>query len=74
MNEQKPSKKIVVYCPPKPEVIEKFANRVCQELARQHGEQFARSEVIDGFTDYLKLAARIYANHLNRKQEENQQV
>jgi hypothetical protein len=52
-----------LYAPPAPDVVERFAYTVCQEL----GSEFADSEVIRGFSQFVNTVARVHANNLNRK-------
>lgn len=51
------------YCPPSPDVLEHFAQAVCQEF----GPEFADPEVVHGFANFMDTIARICANNLNRK-------
>ena len=60
----------IIYVPPAPEVIEKYARDVCEALEQRYGGNHTKSEVITGFTAFLKEATKIYANHLTRKHKE----
>jgi hypothetical protein len=63
----------VIYYPPKPEVIEKYAETVCEALEQKHGKGYLNTEVLHGFSEFLKVTATVYANHLTRKSREKKQ-
>ncbi len=55
----------VTYAPPESDVLEHFAHDVCHEL----GGDYANPEVERGLANFMKTIARICANNLNRKQD-----
>ena len=57
----------VLYFAPKPEAIEKYARFVCNALAERHGEEYRKTEIVNGFTNFVKVVVRIHAKHLNRQ-------
>ncbi|KAB2902361.1 MAG: hypothetical protein F9K27_17050 [Anaerolineae bacterium] len=51
----------VIYLPPASHRLEDYSQQVCHDL----GEEFTEPEVIEGFTQFVKVAVRIMARHLN---------
>lgn len=66
-------KRGVIYYPPKPEVLEKYAEAVCETLEQKYGKGFLDNEVVQGFGDFFKVVTKIYANYLSRKSQEQNQ-
>jgi len=52
----------VIYSPPADDVIDTYAERVCQTL----GTAYEQPEIIDGLAGFLKAVAKAYANILTR--------
>ena len=52
----------VVYSPPAAEALDAFARQVCHGL----GAGYTSTEVVDGFSAYIRVAADIQARHLNK--------
>lgn len=66
MSDEKPTAPPkVLYSPPKAEVVETFARRVCHRL----GTEYMTPDVVDGFSAFLKVAADIQAKYLTRSQQ-----
>ncbi len=63
-------KKGVIYCPPKPAVLAKYAEAVCEALEQKYGKGYLNTEVLHGFREFLRVTATVYANHLSRKSQE----
>lgn len=59
-------RKNIVYYSPKPEVLEKYVETICQTLEQKYGKGYLNTEVMQGFSDFLKVIAKVYANHLSR--------
>lgn len=53
----------ITYYPPSSDVLEHFAFSACEEL----GPEFSEPEIARGFANFLTTVARIQANNLNRK-------
>jgi len=61
----------IYYHPPSDELIETYARKVCQQLDKtQQTSEDMNSEIIWELTGFLKVVARILANHMNRNSEE----
>lgn len=63
--EKPPQQKLVIWIPPDDRVIEKFARDVCERL----GSEYSKSEIRDGFAQFIKLVCRIKVKHLNKAAE-----
>ena len=53
----------IEYIPPSHEVLEHFTHDVCRGL----GDDYADPEIRLGFTNFMRVITRVYANHLNQK-------
>ena len=51
----------VEYIPPASDRVEAYGQQVCHGL----GDEFAEPEVVQGFTQFVKVVIRIAARHLN---------
>lgn len=58
----------VEYAAPADEAISIFARSICGQLAENGDPHCANLEIVNGLTDFLKLAGRIQAKYLNRSQ------
>ena len=68
VGKQKHPERPVEYVAPSDEAISAFARSICDQLAETGDSHCARLEVVNGLTDFLKLAGRIQAKYLNRSQ------
>ena len=59
----------IEYIPPSDAVVEEYALDVCRAMGMKYGESYNTLEVRIGFTEFIKLAARIQAKVLNRQQQ-----
>lgn len=57
----------VIYVPPSADHIEIYGQQVCNGL----GDEFAEAEVVQGFTQFMKIAVRIMLRHLNEEGFDN---
>lgn len=55
-----------IYYPPKPEVLDRYAQALTEALEAKDGKRSVTTEVLHGLTEFLKVTTTIYANHLNR--------
>lgn len=54
------------YCPPDEAAINEYARCACEQLAEQFvNPSWSHPDVIDGFSEFLKIVARICAKQLN---------
>lgn len=51
----------IEYIPPATEQVEAYSQQVCAEL----GDEFIEMEVVQGFTQFVKVIIRIAARHFN---------
>ena len=58
-----PDSQNTLYSPPAPEALEAFARQVCHRLGTDHSS----SEVVEGFSAFIKVAADIQTKHLNKQ-------
>ncbi len=65
MADQSPKRRIE-YLPPAREDIFACAQEVCDRMAAQHGDTFADPDIVHGLAEFMRIAARIHAKHLNR--------
>ena len=64
MDEKPTPKPTVLYSPPKVEVVEAFARRVCHQL----GADYMTPDVVEGFSSFVKVVGEIQAKYLNRQE------
>jgi len=55
----------ITYHPPDSQILEQFARDVCRELAKDCEGDRLDPEVISGFSNFMKLVARMRAKELN---------
>lgn len=53
----------VIYSPPAPKVLKAFAREVCQQM----GSDYTEKEVLEGFSEFIKVAAQIQTKYLNKQ-------
>ena len=71
----KQGRRRIIYHPPKREVIDAYARRVCERLSEKYGTSiYANPEVIWGFARFLELSAVILAKHLSTSCETEDKV
>ena len=63
-------RKRIIYHPPSPQAIQKYAQEVCKRL----GATYDTPEVISGFANYIKLATTIWSEHLNASGESEEKL
>jgi hypothetical protein len=51
----------IEYIPPASERVEAYGQQVCHNL----GDEFAEPEIVQGFTQFVKVIIRIAERHLN---------
>lgn len=68
MGKAKRTHRRIEYVAPTDEAIDAFARSVCEQLAEDGDRACATLEVVRGLTEFMKLAGRIQAKHLNRTQ------
>lgn len=56
----------VTYIPPEHEVLEMYAQSVCDALRKREGDENYRHEVTRGFTEFIKTIVQIQTKYLNR--------
>jgi hypothetical protein len=66
MSEHYPPKRKTVYVPPAPEVLEQVARGVCEKMA-ESDPSFKQADVVYGFAAFLNVMARMHANRLNAR-------
>jgi hypothetical protein len=64
-NQEWAEKKKVTYHPPEPVLIDQFANRVCHAMAERGDDRVLDPEVVNGFSSFIKLIARVKSKELN---------
>lgn len=57
----------IEYLPPAQTDIDTFAVRVCEVLAEKHDPAIAEPDVVRGLAEFMRIAARIQAKHLNQQ-------
>ena len=58
----------IEYIPPASDRVEAYGQQVCHGL----GDEFAEPEVVQGFTQFVKVVIRIAERHLNSKAFDNE--
>ncbi len=59
----------VRYRPPESAAIRAYAQKVCETLAdRRNDPSFLQQHVVKGLADFIAVAAKVKANHLNTQQ------
>jgi hypothetical protein len=56
----------IEYLPPAPDAIYSYVRDICQKLAEQRDASYASPEIVRGLSDFMLLAGKIQAKHLNR--------
>jgi hypothetical protein len=62
-------KRPIEYLPPAEADIHAYAEQVCQRIAQKRGAEFSEPDVVQGLADFMRIAARIQAKHLNNSSE-----
>ena len=65
--------KRIIYSPPSPAAVEKFARAVCEKFGAGDNS-YLSSEVVSGFAGFLVLATKIQAKHLTKTSEMEQKL
>ena len=58
----------IEYIPPASERVEAYGQQVCHDL----GDEFAEPEVVQGFTQFVKVIIRVAERHLNSEGFDNE--
>jgi hypothetical protein len=56
----------VEYLPPTYEAAHAYARAICGKMAERHDPSYADSEIIRGLAEFMQIAGKIQAKHLNR--------
>lgn len=63
------TRQTIKYIPPKVQAIRVYARSVCAMLATQMNDpSFLQPHVVKGFADFIAIAAKAKAKHLNAQQ------
>jgi hypothetical protein len=63
---KKINRRRIEYLPPAQEDIHDYARAICQKIAAEHDPAYATPEIVFGLAQFMKIAGRIQAKHLNR--------
>lgn len=63
---KKKNQRRIEYLPPAQEDIDAYARAVCQKIAQAGDPSYTTPEVVHGLAEFMKIAGKIQAKHLNR--------
>ncbi len=65
-----------MFCPPTDEQIEQYAREVCEHLSQKHSVDYCQTDILRGFTEFVKIAVRIRAKQLGATydKENNEEI
>jgi hypothetical protein len=63
--------KQVIYYPPKPNEVERYARQVCRDWAETKSPDYGELVFVSEFVRFMKLVVQINAKRLNQKKMES---